>query len=271
MSAVAHAETNRVVLHGRLKDMFGGPFDIGINSPLEAVQALCLMLKGFRGALSIGSYRVIYGQRESGMELSLDQVALRLGHGNEVHFIPEAAGSGRGMGVGKIILGIALVGFAFFAGPGVFPVALGGGVSITASSVALFGVSMILNGISTLFAPSPSNGAKKKQESFLISGSVNSVGQGQPVPLCYGGPIRAGSTVISLSYTVADIPLNFKGNTDNPSNPGSPDDDGPTPWGGGRTGKTKGMTSTGSLESAGGEEVGGGEWSGSQTEPVSGG
>lgn len=254
MSAMALAETNRVVLHGRLKDLFGGPFDLGVNSPLEAVRALCLMMKGFRDALSIGHYRVVYGPRDTGMELSLDQTALRLGRGNQVHIIPEAVGAGgRGMGVGKIILGIALIALAIFVP---FTIPLVGAIALSSTSVAMFGFSMLLSGIATLFAPNPSNGTgQKKHESFLISGSVNSVGQGEPVPLCYGGPIRAGSTVISLTYTVADIPVNFKSGTDSAADaPAHSTDRAAT--------ITSGSTSTGSTQSVFGPDVGGGEFSG---------
>lgn len=245
-------ETNRIVLHGHLAEKFGGPFDLGVNSPAEAVQALCLMKHGFKEALCVGSYRVLYGKEEDDFPLEVDQLRLGLGQGNEMHIVPAAAGAGRnGMGIAKVILGIALVGFAFFF-PGAFPISLPGGIQITSSSVALFGVSMILQGISAIFAPNPNNQKKKKEESFLISGAVNSIGQGAPIPLCYGGPVRAGSQVISLSYTVADIPLNFK----------LKKSDGQTGEYDPNTPVTSDQTATGSTDTVGGEYVGGGEWSG---------
>jgi predicted phage tail protein len=269
MSGAILAETNRIVLHGRLQELFGGPFDLGVKSPAEAVHALCLCVRGFREAMAQGAYRVIYGRQDDGMELGEDQLRLQLGFGREVHFIPVAAGAGRvGTAIGKIVLGTVLIATAFLAPAGTFPIALGiGSMEITATAVAMFGFSMILNGLSSIFAPSPSNGnAKKKQESFLISGSVNSIGQGQPVPLCYG-LVRAGSTVISLSYTVADISLNSRGGT----RPGGGSTTGPFGGtGGGRAGGDAGMTSTGSTESVEGESVGGGEVSGTYIDPTTG-
>ena len=262
----ALAEINRVVLHGSL-ERFGGPFDIGIQSPAEAVHALCVMVKGFRAALSIGSYRVVYGPLDEGMDLGADQLHLRLGRGNQVHIVPAAEGSGRtGVGVGKILLGVALIAVAFLVpagglviGAGAFGTATAG-ITITSGAVALFGVSMVLSGIATIFAPQQQQTGAKKRESFLLSGSVNSVGQGQPVPLCYGGPIRAGSTVISLSYSVADIPLDFNRKTADATS-GTVEDP-TTPAGSGRTGKNSGRTKTGNTDSVTGDPVGGDEFSG---------
>lgn len=209
-----------VYLHGDLQS-FGGPFAFDVNSTAEAVRALCSQLKGFRKRLSEGNFRVIRRGAFGGRDLTLVSLTARLKSTHDLHIIPVVAGSGRGKGVGKAILGVALVAASFAFAPAVvgavgptlgmgttaFSIA---GFGVTFSQIAGFGASMILGGISQLLSPSPkTNGGgalsgQPTNASFLFSGPVNVTSQGSPVPLVYGRFI-CGSVVISSAIATENI------------------------------------------------------------------
>ncbi len=122
--------------------------------------------------------------------------------GKTIHFVAVVAGAA---GFGKILAGAALVGLSFYL-PGA---ALIEGFSFSASSLALnIGISMALGGLSQMIAGNPAAPttpeAANNQPSYTFNGAVNTVGQGNPVPIAYGR-VRVGSQVISAGLEVAQI------------------------------------------------------------------
>lgn len=221
------AATNRIYLHGRLKKKFGGPFDWGVTTAAESVRALCVMIDGFEQELRKGQYKVVRGSHHNGMQL--DPSTLHLNLNGSVHIVPVAAGAKRG--VGKIILGSLLVASAFLvpgpqvigaaqaAGAAAVPgglsaagVATAGGLnifgfSISASSLFITGMSMVLGGIGMMISPQPKRERAKSNASYLFSGITNGEDQGAAVPLIYGRML-VGSHVIGSAYETSDIALN---------------------------------------------------------------
>lgn len=64
-------------------------------------------------------------------------------------------------------------------------------------SIAMFGLTMALTGVSQMLSPQPkASTPADANPSYLFSGPANAVEQGGPVPLIYGR-MRVGSTVIS--------------------------------------------------------------------------
>ena len=201
-----------IVLHGHLREAFGGPFHLEVATPAEAVRALCVLLEGFPGKLREGSYRLVRGPLEGGLELGEDQLTLGLGRAGELHLVPELAGGKRG-GLGKVILGVALIGVAFAAAPaaGLGETAFSVfGEAVTFGRIALTGAALALGGVAQLLTPAPKvrdfSAAERPDQrpSFLFNGPVNVAEQGLPVPLVYG-QARAGSVVVSAGISTEEI------------------------------------------------------------------
>lgn len=237
-------------LHGSLGQQFGRHFRLAVSSPAEAVRALTSQLKGFRQAIERGEWHVIVsrGTRASREDLDQQTVAWKLGDMRHVHIVPAAAGA-KNSGATKIIIGVVLIVAAIFtygAAIGWFGGGVAGAMGSTsmataagttagsltttawaasatvtsfATKAALFGASLIFAGISQLLAPQPKGPVDQKQ-SFLFSGPQNTFGQGQVVPLIYGGPIRVGSIVAAASLKAEEYAVSSTAQTAITSQPG---------------------------------------------------
>lgn len=205
-----------VVLHGALAQ-FGESFDLDVKSPVEAVRALIVQIKGFRQALREGHYRVLKARPARDAEdLSLEELKLRLGRNNEIHIVPVIAGSASGLG--KILAGVAIIGLAIAA-----PYALGlaGGLSATFGSIASIGFSGIsfgsiaglgaavaLSGVAQMLSPAPTlaggTASVDTKASFLFGSADNVTQQGVPVPLVFGEFVT-GSVVVSVGLSTEEL------------------------------------------------------------------
>lgn len=212
-----------IVLYGGLRKEFGERYDLDVSTVIEAVRALCALKCGFRKSMSDGWYRVVYGpldeDRDSGPTngIELDETELALNVGSQaIYIIPVLGGAKRG-GAGKMILGAtimvaAVAGAAFTGGASISaamasPAFTAAGMSVSYGSIALFGASMMLSGISQMLSPTPK--APKSTDtdstnSFLLGGQLNVYDQGGPVPLVYGR-YRVGATLISASVDTVQI------------------------------------------------------------------
>lgn len=179
-------------LYGHLGDTFGTSFKLDVASPAEAIAALCANFKDFATYLrkhSAPGYRVLVGDvaQERG-DLTMRS------EGSVIKIIPVVAGSGGG--VLQTILGIVLVVV---------------GVVFEMPMVAQAGVAMIVGGVVTMLMSTPKNDAVDKDNiaSYSFNGAVNTVSQGNPVPICYGELI-VGSQVISAGISTDQIPIGYK-------------------------------------------------------------
>lgn len=193
-------------LHGHLRRAFGPMIALDVETVAEAVRALAMQLDAFGEALVKGYYRVVRGPLDSGIDLELDMLRMKIGAANEVHLIPVPDGQKKG-GIGKIILGIAIAAVAVIAAPatgGLSAAAFGGlfGGSVSFGSIALIGAGIALKGISSLLTPTPNvqNYAERERPderaSFLFNGAVNTSAEGATIPVIYGR-FKPGSVVIS--------------------------------------------------------------------------
>jgi predicted phage tail protein len=190
-------------LYGHLKK-FGEHFRLEVATPIEAIRALMVQIKGFGPALREGHYRLVVGDLQRGQDMDLD--GLTFGGQGPIHLIPVVAGAG-GNGTAKIIIGVAIAAVAIYAAPAVVGAAgptQGLGASIVAGisygSVAAFGGIIALSGIMQMLSPQPSMPASLEgpdnKPSYLFNGAVNVNEQGNAVPLVIGR-FRTGSVVIS--------------------------------------------------------------------------
>ena len=123
----------------------------------------------------------------------------------DIHFVPVIQGAGKGLG--KILLGGALIALSFGVG-GVFanPLAFGakgfGFASAGLGAKAAFGIGagLLLSGVSDMLFPVPEikdfSNEQDPRISFNFSGTQQTSRAGTPVPVVYG-EIFTGSVVIS--------------------------------------------------------------------------
>lgn len=212
-----------IVLHGALKREFGGPFVFEVASPAEAFRALEANFPGrFFAAVRDGVYRIVRGDRKTGLALGPDELTFGLGSA-DLHIVPLArgsAGSQRSKGGVKAVIGVAIVAVAIVASQGTVAGAtgllgsMGGeafpllGAHITYGQIAAFGLSMTLTGVSAMLSPQPKAQDLQpvdQRQSYLFNGPVNLTEQGGAVPLIYGR-CRVGSTTISAGIDVEQVP-----------------------------------------------------------------
>ncbi|MGY4332796.1 putative phage tail protein [Bradyrhizobium sp. LB7.2] len=199
-----------VFLHGALGDEFGESFRFEIDTAAEAVRALnCAFPGKFLKALEGGTYRVIRGKPDAGMELDLELVTqLRLGAG-DLHFIPMAEGaiSQTAKGTTKLVLGSALVGAAIFASGGTLaaPLTSTGLLSgMTWGNIALVGVGLTLAGVSTLLTKASEQTGGSNDVSVAGAAQGETGQQGAAISLIYGEVLTPGIT-ISVASQIEDI------------------------------------------------------------------
>ena len=219
-----------VRLLGDLGERYGVEHEYyNLRTPADAIKLLCInkpeLMKELAEAHEHGiGYRMI----QAGTDLDYADLQLPLGS-NDLILVPVVVGSG-GSGVGKIIIGVAIValslgiGAAFSAG-----VALGGfiGIGTVATATAAIGASLILGGVSQLLSPQPlipslSGAGRLKPgentnasgpqgvsratsgaQSYAFQGPANTVGVGNTVPLIYG-EVLTGSQLLSSNVEITD-------------------------------------------------------------------
>ena len=224
----------RVVLRGELGKQFGRIHKFDLNTPAEAIRALCANFEGFQQALVTASERGIGYIVQVGKAAidEVDEIHNPTGQDEEISITPVLAGAGGG--VGQILTGVALVAAAIvFAPLGAGFLGLGAGalssgsvaaLSVASSVVGFIGTSLILSGTAQLLSPQPAelpgltggsagrrnsfdpanNDPADNRSSYIYNGAVNLTAQGNPVPICYGR-MRVGSVVVSAGVSTTDI------------------------------------------------------------------
>lgn len=186
----------KVVLYGPMRKRFGREFELAISSPKEAIHALCVQVDGFKKYLFDSkanglTFAVFIGKRNVG-EDSLEDPA----GGDEIRIAPVIEGSKRA-GLLQTIAGVVLIVVGLYTG---------------ITPLTNLGVSLALGGITQMLAPQPKGlGAKDDPgnlPSYSMDGAVNTQAQGNPVPVCYGGPLIIGGAIISGGIYAEDIAAN---------------------------------------------------------------
>jgi predicted phage tail protein len=227
----------RVVLRGELGKQFGRIHKFDLNTPAEAIRALCANFEGFQQALVTAGERGVGYIVQVGKAAidEVDEIHNPTGQDEEISITPVLAGAGGG-GVGRILAGVALVaaaivfapaagGFLGIGGAGAITGATGFTLGAAASSaIGFIGASLILSGTAQLLSPQPAdlpgltgatggrrnsfdpvnNDPADNRSSYIYNGAVNLTAQGNPVPICYGR-MRVGSVVVSAGVSTTDI------------------------------------------------------------------
>ena len=203
----------KVKLYGELAEFIGHKeFEVKVNNIAQAVSFLINNFQGLERYMNPKYYQVKVGNYD------IDDNELNYPIGKEdIHFIPVIAGAGRG-GLGKILLGAALIGGAFLTGGASFtfaqvPLANAGAITgITGSflgkAAVYLGASLVLSGVAEMLFPLPKpekfSSEEDPQLSFNFSGVQNTSRAGTPVPIVYG-EIITGSVVISAAVDTNQV------------------------------------------------------------------
>ena len=191
----------KIKLYGELANFVGHKeFEVKVETLSQAVSFLINNFAGIEEYMNPKYYQVKVGN------YSIDETEIHHPIGQEdIHFVPVIQGAGRG--IGKILLGGALIALSFGVG-GVFanPLAFGakgfGFASAGLGAKAAFGIGagLLLSGVSDMLFPVPKlpdfNSEQDPRISFNFSGTQQTTRAGTPVPLVYG-EIFTGSVVIS--------------------------------------------------------------------------
>lgn len=184
-------EKLRVVrLYGSLGAQFGRHHELVVNSPAEAVRALCSLIDGFEKFLTEAKDRglvfgVFLGKKNIPQE-HLKHAALG---DTEIRIAPIVSGSKRA-GLLQTVIGVALIVASYFGAP-----TLG------------VGIAMLAGGVAAMLAPQTKGIASrdevKNRPSYAFNGPVNTQAQGNPIPILYGEMI-VGSAVVSAGIYAED-------------------------------------------------------------------
>lgn len=219
-------------LYGNLAEKYGPKFKIEALTAIDAFRCLDVNFPNeFINDVRDGEFRIIRGNpgKDSAVDLEASELPIRMGS-KDLHIIPMPVGSANRKGaIIKIVLGIAIVSFAF-VGAGLaagsigaltagfkaaaFTVPLIG--TVTWGNIAMIGLSMLATGVMSLISPTPEINSqgydslnKDEKPSYIFNGAVNVSNAGGPVPWVYGLHM-IGSFVMSGGITIEDI---SKGNS----------------------------------------------------------
>lgn len=177
-----------------VKDNQKGIIELCVQTPGEAIKALCTVLPGFEKFMLASkakglTFAVFNGKRNIGEE--------ELSHhgSNEIRIVPVIIGSKKA-GMFQTILGAVLV-------------VAGALLSWTPVGVPMMmgGASMMIGGVIQMLSPMQGGAARREspenKPSYAFGGPVNTIAQGNPVPILYGKR-RIGGAIISAGIYAED-------------------------------------------------------------------
>lgn len=188
-----------VVLEGAFAKVAGRKvWYLDCCSPAEAIQLISANCQGkLRNWIrqNLAEYRIcqVECESEKGEKESLDNENFQTERKcKQIRFVPIFTGAGGDNGILQAIIGVAMV-------------VVGALLSWTPIGTPLMtaGIGLVLGAIATmLMSPSKDNDDNDDgRKSYYFNGAVNTVEQGNPVPLVFGR-CRVGSAVISSSIEV---------------------------------------------------------------------
>lgn len=192
-----------VHLHGEAGRLFGRKWELDVENLAEAVRAIGVQAKGFQVYIEARNFQCVRGKTaKGGQQLSEGMIEMRLGSA-DLHIVPVLRGAGgKGAAVGKIIAGILLAGFAFFAAPALMGLGLS---ATTVKTIGMLGIGLALQGVSSLLSPQSKKKDAVDDSSKLFQGIPNNSEQGIPIPLIVGRMRLQGMPIISTRIITARV------------------------------------------------------------------
>lgn len=220
----------KVKLYGELGEKYGKEWDLAVESPAEAIRALCANNPGFRQFMSTSEDRGMgYKVLVAGAPLQEAGAELHNPTGRQdIKIVPVILGAKSG--IGQVIVGALMVYVAVMtAGASAIALAEASAVSAGAAAgtisgtlgmsaqlslgmaslsggtmmAAKFGAALVLGGIASMMAPTPSPAAGERAQNYAFNGATNTTRQGVAIPVCYG-QLMVGGAVISSGIQPED-------------------------------------------------------------------
>ena len=195
----------KVKLYGELADFVGHKeLDAVINSTADAIRFLVTNFPKLEAHMADKYYKVLVD------DYDIDETELHNPIGqSDISIVPVITGAGGGLG--KTLLGVAMIGLAF-----AMPGAVFGGTGFAAkagfsgfqAAVGNLGIALTLMGVSEMLFPLPQPQDFSNEEdpriSFSFSGVQNTSRAGTSHPIAYG-EIVTGSVVISAGIDTNQV------------------------------------------------------------------
>lgn len=195
----------KVKLYGELADFVGyKELDAVINSTADAIRFLVSNFPKLESHMADRYYQVLVD------DYDIDETELHNPIGqSDISIVPVISGAGGGLG--KTLLGVALIGFSLATGGGFGALKMFGGAGLTGTIAPIafnLGVSLTLMGVSEMLFPLPKPQDFSNEEdpriSFSFSGVQNTSRAGTSHPIVYG-EIVTGSVVISAGIDTNQV------------------------------------------------------------------
>ena len=192
----------KVKLYGELADFIGHKeLDAVVTCTADAIKFLISNFPKLEAHMADRYYQVLVD------DYDIDETELHNPIGqSDISIVPVISGAGGG--VGKALLGVALIGFSLVTGGG-FAALTAGGLTGTIAPIAFnVGVGLTLMGVSEMLFPLPQPQDFSNEEdpriSFSFSGVQNTSRAGTSHPIAYG-EIVTGSVVISAGIDTNQV------------------------------------------------------------------
>tara|TARA_R100001480_G_scaffold65239_1_gene77232 strand:- start:509 stop:1132 length:624 start_codon:yes stop_codon:yes gene_type:complete len=202
----------KIKLYGELAKFVGHKeFEVKADTLASAISFLVNNFEGIDKFMNPKYYQVKIGN------YAIDESEIGHPIGKEdIHFVPVITGAGRG--IGKVLLGAALIAGAFMFSPMTLGSFTAKGIAAGATPFAKIGflakaslyvgTSLVISGVSDMLFPLPKFEGFESEEdprlSFNFNGIQNTSRAGTPVPIVYG-EIFTGSVVISASVDTEQV------------------------------------------------------------------
>jgi predicted phage tail protein len=193
----------KVKLYGELADFVGHKeLDAVITCTADAIRFLITNFEGLEAHMANRHYQVLVGNED------IDETELHNPIGqSDISIVPVITGAGGGLG--KTLLGVALIGFSIASGGG-FTALFGEGLKlgVVGNFAMNAGIGLTLMGVSEMLFPLPKPQDFSNEEdpriSFSFSGVQNTSRAGTSHPIAYG-EIVTGSVVISAGIDTNQV------------------------------------------------------------------
>ena len=193
----------KVKLYGELADFVGHKeLDAVINCTADAIRFLITNFEGLEAHMANRYYQVLVD------DYDIDETELHNPIGqSDISIVPVISGAGGGLG--KTLLGVALIGFSIASGGG-FTALFGEGLKlgVVGNFAMNAGIGLTLMGVTEMLFPLPKPQDFSNEEdpriSFSFSGVQNTSRAGTSHPIAYG-EIVTGSVVISAGIDTNQV------------------------------------------------------------------
>ena len=197
-------QLRKLTVYGRLRQFLGqSHFEVAVNNPRQAFAFLIANFPEVENHMTNQLYKVKMG------DLEITEDLLEIKGNGDIKIIPIAVGA-KGIVVGGLLTAGGAAASAATAG--FFSTAIGG---IVASGLTAVGTSMLVDGVTSIIAPTPkvpnfnaadslSDNDPNVQANFGFNSITNTTRAGVPVPIIYG-QVFTGSIVISSGIDTVQV------------------------------------------------------------------